>query len=92
MLDLIIRNAALPDGRGGLDIGVSGGRIVAIEPGIAGESGDPIEAIRLKAHRLAVVRRGKVIARSQPRLTHLALEGRPAIVDASLYAPPLDRG
>jgi cytosine deaminase len=53
---------------------------------------DPIEAIRLKAHRLAIIRRGKVIARAQPRLTHLALDGRPAIVDASRYAPPPDRG
>ena len=53
---------------------------------------DPIEAIRLKAHRLAIIRRGKVIARAQPRVTHLALDGRPAIVDASRYAPPPDRG
>jgi cytosine deaminase len=53
---------------------------------------DPIEAIRLKAHRLAIVRRGKVIARAAPRVTHLALDGRPAIVDASHYCPPPDRG
>jgi cytosine deaminase len=52
---------------------------------------DPVEAIRLKAARLAVVKRGKVIARSEPRLTQLALEGRPVTVDASSYAPPADR-
>jgi cytosine deaminase len=50
---------------------------------------DPVEAIRLKAARLAVVKRGKVIARSEPRLTRLALEGRPETVDASSYAPRL---
>src|SRR5580698_3911422 len=44
MFDLIIRNAALPDGRDGLDIGVSGGRILAIEPGISGESGETLDA------------------------------------------------
>jgi cytosine deaminase len=52
---------------------------------------DPIEAIRLKAHRLAIVRRGKVIARSAPRVSELFIAGRPAVVDASTYAPPLDR-
>jgi cytosine deaminase len=52
---------------------------------------DPIEAIRLKAHRLAVVRRGKVIASSAPRVSELSIAGRPAVVDASTYAPPLDR-
>jgi cytosine/creatinine deaminase len=52
---------------------------------------DPIEAIRLKAHRLAVVRRGKVIVRSAPRVSELSIAGRPAVVDASTYAPPLDR-
>jgi cytosine/creatinine deaminase len=44
MFDLIIRNAALPDGRDGLDIGVSGGRILAIEPALAGESGETLDA------------------------------------------------
>jgi cytosine deaminase len=50
---------------------------------------DPIEAIRLKAHRLAVVRRGKLIAQSAPKVTTLMLNERPQQVDASLYAPPL---
>ena len=44
MLDLIVRNAVLPDGRDGLDIGVSGGRIVAIEVGIAGDARQTIDA------------------------------------------------
>ncbi|HYF54652.1 MAG TPA: amidohydrolase family protein, partial [Salinarimonas sp.] len=48
---------------------------------------DPIEAIRLKAARLAVIRRGRVIARSAPCVTRLDLEGRPEAVDGAGYAP-----
>ncbi len=51
------------------------------------QAADPIEAIRLKAARLAVVRRGRVIAEAAPRLTRLALAGRPAEVDPAAYAP-----
>src|SRR5215203_723914 len=42
--DLIVRNATLPDGRAGLDIAVRGGRIVAVEPEIAGEAGHTVDA------------------------------------------------
>ncbi len=57
-----------------------------IEPGchadfVLLQARDPIEAIRLRAARLAVVRRGKVIARSAPNTTTLDLPGRPAQVD-----------
>jgi cytosine deaminase len=48
---------------------------------------DPIEAIRLKANRLAVARGGAIIARSEPRIAALSLPGRPASLDASGYAP-----
>ena len=41
---------------------------------------DPIEAIRLRAARLAVVRRGQVVARSPGAAVALALPGRPATV------------
>jgi cytosine deaminase len=34
MLDLVLRGANLPDGRTGLDIGIAGGRIAAIEPAL----------------------------------------------------------
>lgn len=44
MFDLLIRNATLPDGRAGFDIAVTGGRIAAVEPGIAAEAGEVIEA------------------------------------------------
>ena len=42
------------------------------------QAADPFEAIRLKAARLAVVRRGRVIARSPERVSTLDLPGRPA--------------
>ncbi len=48
---------------------------------------DPIEAIRLRANRLKVVRRGKVIAETAERVTQLHLEGRPASVNGADYAP-----
>ncbi|WP_119417953.1 amidohydrolase family protein [Desertibaculum subflavum] len=44
MLDLILRNAALPDGRRGIDIGVRDGRIVAVEPTLKAEAGRSIDA------------------------------------------------
>ncbi len=45
---------------------------------------DPVEAIRLRAHRLIVVRRGRVVARCAPVRAQLALSGRPHSVDWSL--------
>jgi len=42
---------------------------------------DPIEANRLRAARLAVVRRGRIVAEQAPAVSRLALEGRPAEVD-----------
>ena len=45
---------------------------------------DPIDAIRLKATRLAVVRRGRVIAETPARLPQLSIEGRPASVDPTV--------
>jgi cytosine/creatinine deaminase len=45
---------------------------------------DPVEAIRLRAARLAVIRRGRVIARSPAATATLALPGRPAAVDLRL--------
>jgi cytosine deaminase len=47
------------------------------------QAADPIEAIRLKATRLAVIKGGKVIARTAPRQAQLALAGRPATLDPS---------
>jgi cytosine deaminase len=45
---------------------------------------DPIEAIRLRATRLAVIRRGEVIARTPACVASLNLPGRPSAVDHAL--------
>jgi cytosine deaminase len=64
----------------GLEVGHNGDLVVL-------QAADPIEAIRLKARRLFVVRRGKVIAESPRAVTRLDLTGRPDEVDAASYAP-----
>ena len=51
------------------------------------QAANPIEAVRLRAERLAVVRRGRIVARTPERRTALALEGRPAALDPADYAP-----
>ena len=48
---------------------------------------DPIEAVRLRATRLAVIKHGKVIARTEPRLAHLDLPNRKGTLDPADYAP-----
>ena len=45
---------------------------------------DPVEAIRLRANRLMVVRRGAVVARAPAATATLSLPGRPATVDWAL--------
>ncbi len=64
----------------GLEIGKNADMVVL-------QAADPIEAVRLRATRLTVIRRGRVIAESAPRVTKLSLEGRPATLDAASYAP-----
>ena len=51
---------------------------------------DPVEAIRLRAARLAVIRRGRVISRTAPVVALLALPGRPTTV--SFQYEPLSPG
>jgi cytosine/creatinine deaminase len=50
---------------------------------------DAAEALRLKANRLFVIKGGKTIARTAPRVSDLFLEGRPQAVDGAEYAPKL---
>lgn len=64
----------------GLDIGCKADMVLL-------QAADPIEAIRLKATRLAVIKSGKVIASAPPRGSALNLPGRPASVDASRIGP-----
>ena len=59
-----------------------------LEPGKAADcvllqARTPIEAIRLRAHRLWVMRHGKVIARSPAMSTSLDIPGRAATVDGT---------
>lgn len=42
---------------------------------------DPVEAIRLRATRLAVLRAGRIVARTEPAHARLELPGRPPVVD-----------
>jgi cytosine deaminase len=65
----------------GLDVGCNGDLVLL-------QARDPIEAIRLKATRLAVVRRGRVVSETPTRIGRLALDGRPSSVDPAAYAPP----
>jgi cytosine deaminase len=80
--DAVTTNAAKVMGLEGygLDVGHNGDLVVL-------QAADPIEAIRLKARRLFVVRRGKVIAESARQVTRLDLPGRPGEVDPASYAP-----
>jgi cytosine deaminase len=48
------------------------------------DAADPVEAIRTRAARLAVIRAGAVIAESAPREARLNLPGRPPTVSPSL--------
>jgi cytosine deaminase len=80
--DAVTSNAATAMGLEGygLDVGCNGDLVVL-------QAADPIEAIRLKARRLFVVRRGKVIAESARQLTQIDLPGRSGTVDPASYAP-----
>ena len=48
------------------------------------QAADPVEAIRLRAHRLMVVRRGRILAEAAPAVAALKLPGRPTSVDWAL--------
>jgi len=45
---------------------------------------DPVDAIRRRAPRLHVLRRGRVVAKTPPRATELELPGRPPRIDYDL--------
>ncbi|MDH3667486.1 MAG: amidohydrolase family protein [Paracoccaceae bacterium] len=51
------------------------------------QAADPVEAIRLRATRLAVVRKGRVIATAPEQVSTLKIEGRPDTIDPADYAP-----
>jgi cytosine/creatinine deaminase len=67
----------------GLEVGCNADFVVL-------QARDPAEALRLKPARLAVVRRGRIIARTAPKVGELFLDGRPTQIDAGRdYAPKL---
>src|SRR5437763_13502846 len=44
MLDLLITNAALPDGRTGMSVAVQGGRILEVTPGLQAPAHEVLDA------------------------------------------------
>jgi cytosine deaminase len=62
----------------GLDhLGLGVGRRASL---VVLDAANPIEALRLRAERLCVISRGRVVAERQKRATQLAIAGRPAAV------------
>ncbi len=43
-MDFVIRNANLPDGRTGIDIGIDAGRIVAMQPNLPARGAEEFDA------------------------------------------------
>lgn len=65
----------------GLDVGGNADLMVL-------QASDVVEALRLKPTRLYVIKSGKIISRSAPRIGELFLEGRPTSIDPGLdYVP-----
>ncbi|SDN47013.1 amidohydrolase family protein [Ensifer sp. YR511] len=64
----------------GLAVGKSASLIVL-------HAGNPIEAVRLRAERLCVVAKGKVVAEREKRDTTLSIKGRPATINRRHIVP-----
>jgi cytosine deaminase len=63
----------------GLEVGGNGDLVVL-------QAKNAIEAVRLRATRLFVIKRGKVIAETPAKMATLSLDGRPTRVDPAAYA------
>ena len=68
----------------GLAVGKSASLVVL-------DAGNPIEAVRLRAERLCVVAKGKVVAEREKRDTALSIKGRPATINRRHVVPPQPR-
>ncbi|MEX0957133.1 MAG: amidohydrolase family protein [Rhizobiaceae bacterium] len=66
------------------DYGLEIGKVASL---VVLDAGDPVEAIRLRADRLCVISKGKVIAERQAARTKLSLEGRPGLVGPRFSVP-----
>ena len=64
----------------GLAVGKSASLVVL-------DAGNPIEAVRLRAERLCVVAKGKVVAEREKRDTALSIKGRPATINRRHILP-----
>ena len=64
----------------GLEVGANADMVLL-------QAADAIEAIRLRARRLVVIRRGKIIAESAEEIASLSLPSRPATLDPASYYP-----
>ncbi|MBZ7925781.1 amidohydrolase family protein [Ensifer adhaerens] len=64
----------------GLAVGKSASLVVL-------DAGNPIEAVRLRAERLCVVAKGKVVAEREKRDTALSIKGRPATINRRHIVP-----
>jgi cytosine deaminase len=73
--DMVTEDNAAIMGLG--DYGLAAGKAASL---VVLDAADPIEAIRLRAERLCVVARGKVVAERERRDTRLDLPGRPSHV------------
>ena len=70
----------------GLDhLGLAVGKTASL---VVLDAGNPIEAVRLRAERLCVVAKGKVVAEREKRDTILAITGRPATINRRHVLPP----
>ena len=78
MLDLLVRNANLPDGRNGIDIAVKDGRIVELKSRIDAEAKETIDAsgrlvtppfIDAHFHMDSTLSLGQVLSTSAARIT-----------------------
>jgi len=69
----------------GLDrLGLAVGKTASL---VVLDAGDPIEAVRLRAERLCVIAKGKVVAEREKRDTTLSLTGRPATINRRHIVP-----
>lgn len=80
--DAITVNSALAMGLD--DYGIEKGRPASC---VLLDARDPVEAIRLRATRLAVIRNGEILAETEPSATRLHLDGRPRTLNPADYAP-----
>ena len=64
----------------GLAVGKSASLVVL-------DAGNPIEAVRLRAERICVVAKGKVVAEREKRDTALSIKGRPATINRRHILP-----